>query len=234
MLSHRNLMAMTVAHLADFDAPDEDCSLVHGAPMSHGSGLYIPAVRAARRAAGDTGIRCVRAGGVPRSLRAPSGLQRLPRAHHGAALGADRTRLPAQSANGGLRRGPDVRGQPEEGDGRVRPDLRTALRARRGADDDHRACAEPTTSEADDAILGSVGYARSGVDVAVLRDDGTPAAIGEIGEIVCRGDVVMSGYWNNPERDRGHRCRTAGCAPATWDRSTTGATSLCATARRTW
>ena len=53
--------------------------------------------------------------------------------------------------------------------------------------------------DADDAILGSVGYARSGVDVAVLRDDGTPAAIGEIGEIVCRGDVVMSGYWNNPE-----------------------------------
>lgn len=42
MLSHRNLTAMTVSHLADFDAPDHDCSLVHGAPMSHGSGLYIP------------------------------------------------------------------------------------------------------------------------------------------------------------------------------------------------
>ena len=41
MLSHRNLMAMTVSHLADFDSPDENCSLVHGAPMSHGSGLYI-------------------------------------------------------------------------------------------------------------------------------------------------------------------------------------------------
>jgi acyl-CoA synthetase (AMP-forming)/AMP-acid ligase II len=53
--------------------------------------------------------------------------------------------------------------------------------------------------DADDAILGSVGYARSGVDVAVLRGDGTPAAIGEIGEIVCRGDVVMWGYWNNPD-----------------------------------
>ncbi len=55
----------------------------------------------------------------------------------------------------------------------------------------------------DDAILGSVGYARSGMDVAVLRDDGTPAVTGEIGEIVCRGDAVMSGYWNNPEATRG-------------------------------
>lgn len=53
--------------------------------------------------------------------------------------------------------------------------------------------------DADDATLGSVGYPRSGVQVAVLRSDGTPADIGEIGEIVCRGDVVMSGYWNNPE-----------------------------------
>jgi acyl-CoA synthetase (AMP-forming)/AMP-acid ligase II len=51
---------------------------------------------------------------------------------------------------------------------------------------------------ADDAVLGSVGYARSGVDVAVQRPDGTPADVGEIGEIVCRGDVVMAGYWNNP------------------------------------
>ena len=47
-------------------------------------------------------------------------------------------------------------------------------------------------------MLGSVGYARSGADVAVLGPGGTPAAVGEIGEIVCRGDVVMSGYWNNP------------------------------------
>jgi acyl-CoA synthetase (AMP-forming)/AMP-acid ligase II len=44
-----------------------------------------------------------------------------------------------------------------------------------------------------------VGYARSGVDVAVLAEDGSPAAIGEVGEIVCRGDVVMSGYWRNAE-----------------------------------
>jgi acyl-CoA synthetase (AMP-forming)/AMP-acid ligase II len=54
----------------------------------------------------------------------------------------------------------------------------------------------------DDAILGSVGYARSGMEVAVLRADGTSAATDEVGEIVCRGDVVMSGYWNNPTATR--------------------------------
>jgi acyl-CoA synthetase (AMP-forming)/AMP-acid ligase II len=50
----------------------------------------------------------------------------------------------------------------------------------------------------DDAILGSVGYPRSGMEVAVLRADDSPAGVGEIGEIVCRGDVVMGGYWDNP------------------------------------
>ncbi len=138
MLSHRNLMAMTVAHLADFDSPDEDCSLVHGAPMSHGSGLYIPpyVLRGARQVI--PGIGRLRARGVPRPLRAPSGLQRLPRPDDGAASGADRTTVPAQPAHRGLRRRPDVRRQPEEGDGRVRPDLHPALRPGRGADDDHR------------------------------------------------------------------------------------------------
>jgi acyl-CoA synthetase (AMP-forming)/AMP-acid ligase II len=33
----------------------------------------------------------------------------------------------------------------------------------------------------------------------VLRTSGGRADIDEIGEIVCRGDVVMSGYWNNPD-----------------------------------
>jgi len=47
--------------------------------------------------------------------------------------------------------------------------------------------------------LGSVGYARSGVDVAVLAMDGSPAGVDQIGEIVCRGDVVMAGYWKNPD-----------------------------------
>jgi hypothetical protein len=43
MLSHRNLMAMTISHLAEMETFGEDASQIHAAPMSHGSGLYIPA-----------------------------------------------------------------------------------------------------------------------------------------------------------------------------------------------
>ncbi|CBS89576.1 Putative AMP dependent synthase and ligase (plasmid) [Azospirillum lipoferum 4B] len=49
-----------------------------------------------------------------------------------------------------------------------------------------------------DALLGSVGFARSGVEVAVVDADGRPLPPGEVGEIVCRGDVVTAGYWDNP------------------------------------
>ena len=48
--------------------------------------------------------------------------------------------------------------------------------------------------------LQSVGVARTGTEVRVVDDDGPRApGIGEVGEIVVRGDVVMAGYWNQPE-----------------------------------
>ena len=50
----------------------------------------------------------------------------------------------------------------------------------------------------EDAILGSVGIARTGVDVRVVDATGHDVAPGDIGEIIVRGDVVMSGYWRNP------------------------------------
>ena len=46
----------------------------------------------------------------------------------------------------------------------------------------------------------SIGRAIPGAAVFVLREDGTPAAAGEIGELVHRGPTVTLGYWNDPER----------------------------------
>src|SRR5690606_38349057 len=41
VLTHRNLMAATLAHLADIEPLEPGHSQVHAAPMSHGSGLYL-------------------------------------------------------------------------------------------------------------------------------------------------------------------------------------------------
>ena len=46
---------------------------------------------------------------------------------------------------------------------------------------------------------GSVGRPLAGVEIAVLRDDGEPAAAGEDGEVCARGPNVMLGYWDNAE-----------------------------------
>jgi len=52
------------------------------------------------------------------------------------------------------------------------------------------------------AKLGSIGKGIPGVELAVLDDRGQPAAVGETGEIVARGDNIMAGYWNDPQGTR--------------------------------
>lgn len=202
MLSHRNLTAMTVAHLADIDDPDENSSLVHAAPMSHGSGLYILpyTLRGARQILPTSGafdpdefLDLCEHHPAGSAFLAPTMVQRL------VDTGRSRPDNLRTIVYGGgpmyvesLRKaitafGPifaQIYGQGES------PMTITGLRRA-----DHESD--------DDAILGSVGYARSGMEVAVLRADGSAAPVGEIGEIVCRGDAVMCGYWHNPEATGG-------------------------------
>jgi long-chain acyl-CoA synthetase len=47
--------------------------------------------------------------------------------------------------------------------------------------------------------LGSIGKAIPNVELRVLREDGSEADIGQVGEIVARGSNIMSGYWSAPE-----------------------------------
>jgi long-chain acyl-CoA synthetase len=45
--------------------------------------------------------------------------------------------------------------------------------------------------------LGSIGRAIPNVEIVVRREDGQPAAPGEVGELVARGANIALGYWND-------------------------------------
>jgi len=49
------------------------------------------------------------------------------------------------------------------------------------------------------ARIASAGIARTGVEVRIVDDRDQPVPDGELGEVVVRGDVVMAGYWEDPE-----------------------------------
>jgi len=47
--------------------------------------------------------------------------------------------------------------------------------------------------------LGSIGKSIPGVELRVLKEDHSPAGVGELGELCARGDNIMLGYWDSPQ-----------------------------------
>jgi long-chain acyl-CoA synthetase len=197
MLTHRNLLAMTLNYLADVDHAHPGEHLLHAAPMSHGSGLYtvpniaagcvqlIPASRGFDVAEIDQ-LLAYAAGA--KMFAAPTMLMRLVDGMRGDAPalktiiygGGPMYVSDAQRALARL--GPrlvQIYGQGES------PMTITVLSAYDHTDDHdgrllHR--------------LGSVGRAQTGVEIAVLSEEDVPVPAGEIGEVCVRGDTVMRGY----------------------------------------
>jgi long-chain acyl-CoA synthetase len=48
-------------------------------------------------------------------------------------------------------------------------------------------------------IAGSVGIALPGIEVRIVDDQGAEVPVGEVGELIMRGPVVMKGYHGRPE-----------------------------------
>src|SRR5699024_11046158 len=47
--------------------------------------------------------------------------------------------------------------------------------------------------------LESCGRVGPFVDVKIVNEQGVELTAGEVGEIVCKGSLVMQGYWNNEQ-----------------------------------
>jgi len=204
-LTHRNLLAMTLNYYADVDRPPPGGSIVHAAPISHGSGLWnFPMLaRGVVQVFPESGHY-----DVPETVElmnrwpdcsiflAPTMVKRL--VEHAGAADLQRGALRLITYGGApmyvsdLKRAMDLLGNVLTqlyGQGES-PMTITHLSREFHAERDHPRW---------EARLASAGIADTCMEVRVVDEDGRQVPTGEVGEIICKGDTVMSGYWNNPE-----------------------------------
>ncbi|MCZ6587809.1 MAG: AMP-binding protein [Alphaproteobacteria bacterium] len=203
MLSHRNLWDGTLNYFVDIDRVPANGSAIHAAPMSHGSGFYgLPHLPAgAKQVVPESGgfdpaeiYALIEAHSEVSMFAAPTMVKRL--VEHDSC--GDTSNLRTITYGGGPmyvadckraleRLGPklvQIYGQGES------PMTITVLPR-----EDHMATDHPRYEQR----LASVGYAQSVVEVRVADADDNDVPAGEVGEILVRGDVVMKGYWDQPE-----------------------------------
>lgn len=199
-LTHRNLVACTVNCLADiFDFRASD-RVLHVAPLSHGGGIYlIPALaRGAENIVSDLPsfqpdevLDLVAARGITAfAFVAPTMIVRLldarPRDDIGSLRGViyGGATIHLEHVKAAVQRfGPIFHQLYGQGEAPM------TISYLPGAD--HLG--------ADDETLLSAGYVRAGVEVRLVDENDVPVAPGADGEICVRGDVVMKGYWGNPD-----------------------------------
>ena len=205
MLTHRNLMTMGLTYFVDVDPVDAADAIVYAAPMSHGAGIYaIPHVMAgARHVVPASGgfepaelFALAAALGRLSMFAAPTIVKRL--VDHAQATGADCAGFKTIVYGGAPMYAADIerairvmgpRFVQIYGQGET-PMVGTALGRRFLYDTAHPRHAQR---------LASVGVAQTPVLVRIATADGQPVPVGEVGEVLVRGDTVMAGYWRDPE-----------------------------------
>jgi acyl-CoA synthetase (AMP-forming)/AMP-acid ligase II len=204
-LTNRNLLMASLSYFADIDPVSANDSILHAGPISHGSGLYgLPhiargAVSVIPHSGGVDGAEIaalLQHWDAMSFFAAPTMVKRL--VDDSAIANADLSHLKTiiyggapmyltdlQAALGVF--GPrlaQIYGQGET------PMTITALSKADHGDHEHPHWRDH---------MQSVGTARTDVEVRVVDEDDCELPVGDIGEVVVRGDVVMPGYWNQPE-----------------------------------
>jgi acyl-CoA synthetase (AMP-forming)/AMP-acid ligase II len=206
MLTHRNLLAMTMNFYADMCpglGPDD--AILHAAPLSHGSGLYaLPNIGKAaaniilesKSFDPELVLKTIEEYRITNMFAAPTMVKLM--AESPAVGRYDYKSLKAFSYGGApmlvedlkeamVKLGPclvQLFGQAES------PMTITYLSHR-----DHVLDGTPEQMRR----LASAGFPRTDVEVKIFDSEDKELSPGEMGEIVTRSDLVMKGYWRNPE-----------------------------------
>ena len=203
-LTHGNLLMASLSYFADIDPVSSSDSVLHAAPLSHGSGLYgLP-----HMAKGAVSV--FPASGALDGLELLSLLQRWPGMSFFAApimvkrlaadpalVGADLSGLKTIIYGGA----PMYLADLEEALATFGPRLaqiygqgETPMTITGLSKADHAGSDHPRWRER----IQGVGFPRTDVEVRVVDDEDNELPPGEVGEVVVRGGVVMAGYWNQP------------------------------------
>jgi long-chain acyl-CoA synthetase len=201
MLSHANLLAMAGAYANDVEPEGMGRAILHAAPMSHGSGLYIlphvlhGALHICPESCGFEvdeldHLLCVHQ--RVSMFAAPTMVSRLT-----ASAATDLPGLQTLVYGGGPMYVADCLQAMDRFGERLaqiygQGETPMTISALTRSQHDRR---HPRLLER----LASCGYAQTGVQIRILGPQGEWLPAGETGEIVLRAPTVMRGYWNLPQ-----------------------------------
>lgn len=202
-LTHRNLLFMCLSFLADLYPLTAADVVLHAAPLTHGSGLYAlpPILRGApqlltaeRSFTPSACLDLIAERGVTNiAFLAPTMVNRLAEEQRTRAV--DTSSLRCCVYGGAPMYVEDIKAAVATFGpvfAQIYGQAECPVTISRLGPADH----DRLTEAGDDDRLGSAGIVYPGVDVRI--DDGSTDGDG-LGEVLVRGDVVMSGYWANEE-----------------------------------